>query len=140
MYIRSKDALININNILSYEIIDDKILRLWIYPGESMIECRIDNLNKYTNKYYSNYTIFDLLERQGFLKINDTEAINLNMISAINLSENKLFITYKIIVKVVWKEHSIDKNMPNYYMTEIKNKSKISSKLDDFMIDSIYNQ
>lgn len=140
MYIRSKDALININNILSYEIIDDKILRLWIYPGESMIECSINNLNKYTNKYYSNYTIFDLLEHQGFLKINDTEAINLNMISAINLSENKLFITYKIIVKVVWKEHNIDKNMPNYYMTEIKNKSKISSKLDDFMIDSIYNQ
>lgn len=140
MYIRSKDALININNILSYEIIDDKILRLWIYPGESMIECSIDNLNKYTNKYYSSYTIFDLLEHQGFLKINDTEAINLNMISAINLSENKLFITYKIIVKVIWKEHSINKNMPNYYMTEIKNKSKISSKLDDFMIDSIYNQ
>lgn len=140
MYIRSKDALININNILSYEIIDDKILRLWIYPGESMIECNIDNLNKYTNKYYSSYTIFDLLEHQGFLKINDTEAINLNMISAINLSENKLFITYKIIVKVIWKEHSINKNMPNYYMTEIKNKSKISSKLDDFMIDSICNQ
>ena len=140
MYIRSKDVLININNILSYEIIDDKILRLWIYPGESMIECSINNLNKYTNKYYSSYTIFDLLEHQGFLKINDTEAINLNMISAINLSENKLFITYKIIVKVIWKEHSINKNMPNYYMTEIKNKSKISSKLDDFMIDSIYNQ
>lgn len=140
MYIRSKDALININNILSYEIIDDKILRLWIYPGESMIECSIDNLNKYTNKYYSSYTIFDLLEHQGFLKINDTEAINLNMISAINLSENKLFIAHKIIVKVVWKEHSINKNMPNYYMTEIKNKSKISSKLDDFMIGSICNQ